>query len=108
MAYYKDEDSSKLPAWVVLEDIRKRNAKNADNFTPAQKQAAADFEARARSAYIRSRVFLNNREKFIAVKIDRPSVSDKISTQVKELDRFAELHNIKIVRTKANIVYHIA
>ena len=107
MTYIDNEEKSRLPAWLCVEDARKRDKENASLYTEAEQQAAQDFAAQARNAYIRSRVYVNNREKFIAVKIDKPSVSDKISVAAEVLQKNAEALGYKIVKTKSNIVFRL-
>jgi len=107
MNHIDNEEKSRLPAWLCVEDARRRDKQNAGLYTEAEKQAAEDFAAQARNAYIRSRVYVNNREHFIAVKIDRPSVSDKISVAADVLHKHAESLGYKMVKTKSNIVFRL-
>lgn len=107
MNYIDNEEKSRLPGWLCVEDAKKRNAVNEALYSESERQLAEIFANQARNAYIRSRVYLNYREKFIAVKIDKPSVSDKISVAVDALNRDAEALGYTIVKTKSNIVYRL-
>ena len=55
-------------------DARRRNAEYAVLYTAKQKAFAEDFKDQVANAYIRSKVYLNYRERFMAVKVANPSV----------------------------------
>lgn len=105
--YYEDETKSRLPAYVCIADAKKRNAANVVLFTDAQIAEGEKLFDQVQSAYFRSRVYRNYREKFIAVKVDAPKTADKISADVAKLNAFCVANNIDIVATKANVVYRI-
>jgi hypothetical protein len=107
MNHIDNEEKSRLPGWICVEDAKKRNAENEALYSEDEKQLADMFAQQTRNAYIRSRVYLNYREKFIAVKIDKPSVSDKISVVVDALHKDAEALGYTIVKTKSNIVFRL-
>ena len=107
MNHIDNEEKSRLPGWICVEDAKKRNAQNEALYSETEKQLADMFAQQTRDAYIRSRVYLNYREKFIAVKIDKPSVSDKISVVVDALHKDAEALGYTIVKTKSNIVFRL-
>ena len=107
MTQIDNEEKSRLPGWICVEDAKKRNTQNESLYSESEKQLADIFAQQARNAYIRSRVYLNYREKFIAVKIDKPSVSDKISVVADALHKDAEALGYKIIKTKTNIVFRL-
>lgn len=99
-------DDVKLPAYVCLEDIKRRDAENESLYSLAQLSAGEALLAHIEDVYIQSRVFLNYRQKFIAVKVNAPKFMDKVSTRAARLDLWCEANGIVIEHTRhGNIVY---
>lgn len=109
MAYNDVEERSALPAFICKRDAERRNANNFDAYSPEQVQQAQQLFSDVSEAYFRSRVFLNYRERFIAVKVEAPNLADKVSLAVRDLDLAVEEQGVKKVATsKRAIVYRIA
>jgi hypothetical protein len=89
--YIKDENSSKLPAFVCIADAKAKNEKNIVLWSDKQVVDANKFKDLVSNAYFRSRVYLNYREGFI----------------VETLDSYCVSHGIVKLSTKANILYRI-
>jgi hypothetical protein len=105
--YIKDENSSKLPAFVCIADAKAKNEKNIVLWSDKQVVDANKFKDLVSNAYFRSRVYLNYREGFIVIKVDRPTVQDRVSKAVETLDSYCVSHGIVKLSTKANILYRI-
>ena len=99
-------DDVKLPAYVCLEDIKRRDAENEGLYSLAQVSAGAALLAHIEDVYIQSRVFLNYRQRFIAVKVNAPKFADKVSLRAARLDLWCEANGIVIEHTRhGNMVY---
>lgn len=108
MAYKDVEERSALPAFICRMDAKRRNSNNIDTYTPEQIKQAQRLYADVSNAYFRSRVFLNYRERFIAVKVEAPNYADKVSLEVRNLDKACEEAGYKKKATgKGSIVYRI-
>ncbi len=104
-----EEGRSKQAAWACVADAKKRNEKNVKMFTPEQILAGEKFLQLAQNAWFRSRVYLNYREtNFIAIKVDKPTASDKLSPAVEALDAFAAENGIEKCVRSTSYIYRIA
>ena len=104
---FKSEvDETRMPKWLAAQDAQERSRKFAQRFTQAQHAHAQEFYDCVRSAYIRSRVFLNCREETITVKVERPQLSDKISPAAHNVISRARQLNMKIVETRTGLIFH--
>jgi hypothetical protein len=88
-------------------DARRRNAVYAALYTAKQKAFAEAFKDQVANAYIRSKVYLNYRERFMAVKVANPSVRDRIGSAVAAVEDFCTKHGITAHRTAGAIVFRI-
>ena len=88
-------------------DARRRNALYEGQYTAKQRAFAEAFKAQVANAYIRSKVYLNYRERFMAIKVDRPSVRDRISSAVAGTEDFCAKQGITAHRTASAIVFRI-
>ena len=84
----------KLPAYVCVQDAKKRNAENIGSYSLDQQSAADALLAAVEDAYGRSRVFLNYRQRFVAVKVSAPVFADRVSLRAAKLDTWAEANGI--------------
>lgn len=76
---FLDDTETKQSAVYALADIKKRCTAGRNNFTADELAKGEELLALARAAFIRSRCFLNTREKFITLKIENVKSSDKLS-----------------------------
>ena len=88
-------------------DARRRNALNEGQYTAKQRAFAEAFKAQVANAYIRSKVYLNYRERFMAIKVANPSVRDRIGSAVAAVEDFCTKHGITAHRTASAIVFRI-
>ena len=88
-------------------DAKRRNALYEGQYTAKQRAFAEAFRDQVANAYIRSRVYLNYRERFMAVKVASPSVRDRIGSAVAAVEDFCNKHGITAHRTAGAIVFRI-
>lgn len=69
-------DDSQQPAFVCIKDAKDQTAKYWPTFTKKQQTLAIQLKDLVHSAYFRSNVYLNARDKFISIKVDRPQKAD--------------------------------
>jgi hypothetical protein len=109
MAYtdVEEEQRSKLPKWLCAEDAEKRSKQNVELYSQEQVYKAETFKTMVVRAFFRSRVYLNFREKFIAIKVEAPNVRDKISKEAREVEKFADENNIQIIKKRASLIFRL-
>ena len=100
-------DETAQPAWAAVADAEQKNKLNKRLYSREQQDDLIDLHDRVSTAYSNCRVFHNFRHKFMAVKVEKPSVQDRAVTSVKSLDIWAGKNNIEIVRTKTAIIYRV-
>ena len=100
-----DESSNALFAVI---DARQRNIVNAKLWGHSAKDEAGRFAEAVRQAYGRSRVFLNYRQKFIAIKVELPHRYDMVSQQAAAVDTYADMQGYAKVTTNTAIIFRIA
>ena len=91
--------SNKFAAAV---DAGKRNAVNFDLYTDEQVAMADDFYITVCNTFLRSRVFKNYRQKFIAVKVDKVQRADLATLAAGALEEFCAEHDVKVKKTRTN------
>lgn len=104
LQYDEAEDDQKAAAAI---DAKARDALFINNFTQTERNKAKAFADTVRSAYFRSRVFINYREKFIAVKVEKPQRADIISSEVTVVDDHAANKGYLRKQTKTAIIYRL-
>ena len=108
MRKYIDNDSeSSIPRWLCTADADAKTAENSKLYTKAQLKYAERLFKNVMSAYQSNTVYKNVRQKFVAIKVDKPSRESMIEEAVLALDRFCDEHNIDIVRTTSNVIYRV-
>lgn len=101
-----DVEETRMPKWAAAADAQQKNRDNRKLWTAEQQQQLEGLYLYASRVY-NARVFYNYREKFMVVKVEKPSKGNLLSTDVREFDYWAAQQNIDIVRTKNNILYRI-
>jgi hypothetical protein len=101
-----DTDETALPKFVAALDAQTKSRQYQKQYSTQQQQTLDAFYLRVCSAY-NARVFKNYRDKFMVVKVERPSKAAQLAREVRELDYYAAQHNISIVRSKQNILYRL-
>ena len=109
MRKYLDNSSESLtPRWLCTADADAKSKENSKLYTKAQLAYANRVFKNVMAAYQSETVFKNIRQKFVAIKVDRPSREKMIEEAVYALDRFCDENNIDIVRTTENVIYRVS
>ena len=110
MSYFNvDEDSrTSTTAWYARQDCEQYNRDHKHLYTKDQILSGELLKKAAETAYFRSRVFLNFREKFMTVKVEAPQLADKISNEVEQLLIHAGKTGIYVKHGKASIIFEFA
>ena len=77
MNHIDNEEKSRLPGWICVEDAKKRNAENEALYSEDEKQLADMFAQQTRNAYIRSRVYLIIVRSLLLLKLINPAYRTK-------------------------------
>ena len=103
-------DDSVQPAFLVRLDAETQHAKYWPTFTKTKQDHANKLKELAMNAYFRSRVYLNARDKFIVVKVDSPSLKDKLGNDAafNNLNAFVIAADVEVVATKNNLLFRIS
>ena len=88
--------SDKIAACI---DVRARNKANSGKFTQDQKDFADDFYRRVSGTFLRSSVYRNFRQNFIAVKVDRVQAGDLASLAAADLEEYCTANGIRVKKT---------
>jgi hypothetical protein len=89
-----------------LQDIKRRDAENEGLYSAVQLTVGEALLAHIEDVYIQSNVYLNYRQRFIAVKVNAPKFADKVSLRAARLDLWCEANGIVIEHTRhGNMVY---
>jgi len=102
-------EESLQPAFVVRLDAAAQHKKYWPEFSADKQKLALQVKELARVSYFRSRTFLNARDKFIAVKVERPNLSDSLqqADSMAKLKKLVDEHGIETVVTKTSLLFRI-
>lgn len=100
------DEKSPLPAWVCIEHAHYQNDMYRDSFKPAEVKLGNRVNEMAAQAY-NCRVFKNYRQGFIAVKVEKPSITDKNGDRALKLNEFCFENGIEVHVQKSNIIFRI-
>jgi hypothetical protein len=104
--FLEDRETKQAP-WKQIADVKARDARCAALYTTQELEKAAALEALARSVFIRSRVFLNKRDTFIALKIESVKGADRMSEGYDAFEKaMADLNAVK-TPLNGHYIYHI-
>jgi hypothetical protein len=104
---FKDEIKSIQNPVRVIMHVKAQDAENISKYSMDQIQAGEDLRVMAAKAYDMSRVYLNYRAKFIAVKVDTPKFENKVSQAAELIDRLCADKGYDKVFQGDNIIFHI-
>jgi hypothetical protein len=104
-----DTDDSKQPAFIVRMDAEDQHRRYWPLFPKAKQDLALRVKEMARQAYFRSKVYMNARDKFISVKVDRPQLADALQQAdiIEKLKEEVDQHGVEMVATKNNLLFRI-
>lgn len=102
----KDLDSKpSRNAYASAIDAQRRNLENIDLYTDEQVEHAIAVLDLVRSTFIRSKCYINYREKFIAIKVNKPTMADRLNAGPLDDDLAAQ--DIHKVITAQGYVYRL-
>lgn len=86
--YIKTEKAPN-PFWAIR-DAQRRNIANQSHFTQKQQIAAERMKQGLSMVYSHAGIFINYREKFIAIKVNNPTIKDRKNLRLLEADYAAQ------------------
>jgi hypothetical protein len=104
---YLEDRETKQAVWKQLADVKARDKRCEALYTPAELAQAEALEALARSVFIRSRVFLNKRDRFIALKIESVKGADRVSEGYDAFEKAMAELNAEKTPLNGHYIYHI-
>ena len=104
-----EDDRSPQSAAVCVADRKARDEMWRPTWSRAKQIEGERLKTTLQGIFIRSRTYLNFNEKFITVKVDKPSLKDKLEQDKawQQMEAHCAANNIKIDATPANILFHI-
>lgn len=90
--------------WVAVVDAKRRSYAHQTSYTDSQQALAERTKLGLEMVYANT-IFLNYRKKFIALKIDKPQIKDKVN--LRKLEKQYEDTGIEKVITAQGIIYRI-
>jgi hypothetical protein len=104
-----DVDSCKTDVRKVFFDIKEDEDKYRPQYAPIQHENSAALLTLVREAYFRSKSYRNYREKFIVVKVNKPTIADKLQNDAAfaRLYAFTKFLSIEPVATKNSLLFRI-
>jgi hypothetical protein len=104
-----EDDRSRQAAHVCVMDRKARDVRNIPLWSKAKQMEGQRLKTTLQGIFIRSRTYLNYNEQFITVKVDKPSLKDKLEQDAawQQMERHCARNNIEIDATPANILFHI-
>lgn len=105
------DDAAPQYAYGAAIDAQAEHKKYWPTHTAVKQETAQQLKELAYSAYglLGSRIFLTAREKFITVKVDKPSVKAAWAypTQLEEMNKFVIGHGVEVVASKRNLLFRV-
>lgn len=102
-----DTDNAGFYAFAAARDARMRAAAMWSHYTSTERTRAERMKLGLELCYSTSAIYINPRNKFIAIKVDKPTVRDRKNLALLEKD-YEKLGDITKVSTNQGITYRIA
>ena len=104
-----DETTSREHAFAAAVDAQKQHRIFWPSFTKDKQDIASDLKALCHAAYFGSKVYMNARDKFIAVKVDKPKASAAwlYATELAALNTYATKVGIEPVTTINSLIFRV-
>lgn len=102
------DTSTKQPVWIALADIDIRNMENEALYDTGEIATAMRVKATVELAFPDHRVYLNYRQKFIAIKVEHLSLSAAKSRHADKLEQICAMENVSIAGHGTNIIFRIS
>jgi len=104
--FHEDRETKQAP-WRQIADVQARDARCAALYTAQELTQAEALATLARSVFMRSRVFLNKRDSFIALKVESVKGADRVSQGYDAFEKaMADLNAVKDT-LNGHYIYHI-
>jgi hypothetical protein len=101
-----DTQSAGYYAYAAARDARMRATAMWSHYTDAERTRAERMKLGLELCYSAKGIYINPRNKFIAIKVDKPSVKDRKNLALLEQDY--EAQGITKVLTNQGVTYRIA
>jgi len=105
------DDAAPQYAYGAAIDAQAEHKKYWPTHTTAKQHVAQALKELAYGAYglTGSRVFLTAREKFITVKVDKPSIKAAWANpqELEAMHKFTAAHNVEVVASKRNLLFRV-
>lgn len=105
---YKNAGPAATSKWFATQHAAQLDSENASLYSPKKKAKGEELLAHVRSVFKESRVYLNYRKKFIAVKVERASNRALTSNEFLLLNAYCSANGITIKVTKTAHIFRIA
>jgi len=104
-----DETTCKGHAFAAWKDALGQNLANWDKFSKTKIDIAHRLQQLCHAAYFESKTYINARDKFIAVKVEKPKPSAAwlYPAELKALREYAEKIGVEPIATKTSLIFRI-
>ncbi len=102
-----DDGRNKFYGAAIHKDVKTRNEKNFDHWTAAQVAEAQELQRTVTAAYSPRDVYINYRQRFIAVSAYMPAPCMTQQGAIARLTRHCELNNIQMVASAQHIIFRM-
>ena len=106
--YSKDIDTTRSSRpWYSIQDARMKNIANASRYSDRQKLEAERVKLALDTVYHNSNIYINYRERFIAVKVDRAQPRTGFKLERATLEKEYEQRGYQRRVSAQGIIYRI-
>lgn len=104
-----DMDEIKIPAYCVRNDVKEQNEKYWNTHSVENQRLSYKLSQALSAAYFRSKVYVNAREKFIAVKVSKPQKADILQqpNEIALCEKIVKDNGIEVLQTKTSLLFRI-
>jgi hypothetical protein len=98
---------SKQAPWIVIADAQQRNDTYIKLYSTEQIAKGERIKTFVSSVFPSNRVYLNYRQKFIAVKVEHVSRAEATQTQTLLLEDLCDLSGVTVASRGTNVIFRI-
>jgi hypothetical protein len=103
----KHAPATKYPKWIALLDARERSARAQKLYSDIDLEIAVLSRTLARKVFTRSTVYLNFRERFVAIKVSAPQRADMITPEFQLLENRMAALGATVLKTRTSRIYRM-
>ena len=103
---FLEDRETKQAVWKQIADVRARDKRCAALYTADELAQAEALAAQARGVFVRSRIFLNKRDTFIALKVESVKGADRVSEAYDEFEEAMAAVNAEKTPLNGHYIYH--